>query len=154
MALISASNLSLTFSGPLLLDNISLQIHAGERICLLGRNGEGKSTLMRILSQEITPDSGDVGLSKGLTTASLPQEVPAGLSGTVYQVVASGAGEGGLCLAALRYEGSKDVCVDPALLAQAHRMLDDQAGWSLTRKIDTVITHLGLERSSPPCPAA
>jgi ATPase components of ABC transporters with duplicated ATPase domains len=54
MALISASNLSLTFSGPLLLDNISLQIHAGERICLLGRNGEGKSTLMRILSQEIT----------------------------------------------------------------------------------------------------
>ncbi len=145
MALISASNLSLTFSGPLLLDNISLQIHAGERICLLGRNGEGKSTLMRILSQEITPDSGEVGLSKGLTTASLPQEVPAGLAGTVYQVVASGAGEGGLCLAALRYEGSKDVCVDPALLAQAHRMLDEQAGWSLTRKIDTVITHLGLD---------
>jgi len=145
MALISASNLSLTFSGPLLLDNISLQIHAGERICLLGRNGEGKSTLMRILSQEIAPDSGEVGLSKGLTTASLPQEVPANLSGTVYQVVASSAGEGGLYLAALRYEGSTEVRVDPALLAQAHRMLDEQAGWSLTRKIDTVITHLGLD---------
>ncbi|SFL82177.1 ATP-binding cassette, subfamily F, uup [Desulfomicrobium norvegicum] len=145
MALISASNISLSFSGPLLLDNISLQIHAGERICLLGRNGEGKSTLMRILSREITPDSGEVGLGKGLVTASLPQEVPSDLTGTVYDVVASGAGEAGLCLAALRHEGHDDICIDPALLARAHRLLDEQAGWSLTRKIDTVITHLGLD---------
>jgi len=145
MALISASNISLSFSGPLLLDGISLQIHAGERICLLGRNGEGKSTLMRILSREIAPDSGEVGHSKGLSVASLPQEVPADLAGSVYDVVASGAGEAGLCLAALRREGHGDVCVDPALLARAHRMLDEQAGWSLTRKIDTVVTHLGLD---------
>ncbi len=145
MALISASNISLSFSGPLLLDNINLQIHAGERICLLGRNGEGKSTLMRILSREITPDSGEIGHDKGLSVASLPQEVPADLAGTVYDVVASGAGEAGLCLAALRRETHGDVSVDPALLARAHRMLDEQAGWSLTRKIDTVITHLGLE---------
>ena len=145
MALISASNISLSFSGPLLLDNISLQIHAGERICLLGRNGEGKSTLMRILSRELVPDSGEIGHSKGLSVASLPQEVPADLTGSVYDVVASGAGEAGLCLAALRREGLGDACVDPALLARAHRMLDEQAGWSLTRKIDTVITHLGLD---------
>ncbi len=148
MALISASNLSLSYSGPALLDNISLQIHAGERICLLGRNGEGKSTLMRILSGEMAPDGGEVGLAKGLTTASLPQEVPADLGGTVYQVVAAGAGEAGMCLAALRYEGRSDVCVDPALLSRAHRMLDDQAGWSLTRRIDTVITHLDLDPDS------
>jgi len=145
MALISASNISLSFSGPLLLDGISLQIHAGERICLLGRNGEGKSTLMRILSREIVPDSGEVGHSKGLGVASLPQEVPADLAGTVYDVVASGAGEAGLCLAALRRETHGDTCVDPGLLARAHRMLDEQAGWSLTRKIDTVVTHLGLD---------
>jgi ABC transport system ATP-binding/permease protein len=145
MALISASNISLSFSGPLLLDGISLQIHAGERICLLGRNGEGKSTLMRILSREIAPDSGEIGHSKGLSVASLPQEVPADLVGTVYDVVASGAGEAGLCLAALRREGLGGACVDPALLARAHRMLDEQAGWNLTRKIDTVVTHLDLD---------
>ncbi len=145
MALISASNISLSFSGPLLLDGISLQIHAGERICLLGRNGEGKSTLMRILSREIAPDSGEVGHGKGISVASLPQEVPADLVGSVYDVVASGAGEAGQCLAALRREGHGEACVDPALLARAHRMLDDQAGWSLTRKIDTVITHLDLD---------
>ena len=148
MALISASNISLSFSGPLLLDNINLQIHAGERICLLGRNGEGKSTLMRILSRELLPDSGEIGQEKGLSVASLPQEVPADLAGTVYDVVASGAGEAGLCLAALRRETHGDVCVDPDMLARAHRMLDEQAGWSLTRKIDTVITHLGLNPES------
>ena len=145
MALISASNLSLSFSGPLLLDDISLQLHEGDRVCLLGRNGEGKSTLMRILAREFPSDSGEVRWSKDLTIASLPQEVPASLGGTVYQVVADGAGEAGLCLAALRYEASPDIAVDPPLVARAHRMLDEQGAWSVTQKIDTVITHLDLD---------
>jgi ATP-binding cassette subfamily F protein uup len=145
MALISATNLTLSFTGSPLLDDISLQIHAGERICLLGRNGEGKSTLMRVLAGEQQPDGGDVGRSKGLTMASLPQEVPADLTGSVYEVVASGAGEAGRCMAALHLEGLGAISVDPELLQRAHRMLDEQAGWSLTRRIDTVLTHLGLE---------
>lgn len=145
MALISASNLSLSFSSPLLLDDISLQIHEGERICLLGRNGEGKSTLMRLLSRETSADSGEVRWAKDLTAASLPQEVPADLRGTVYQVVAGGAGEAGLCLAALHYESSPDIAVDPTLVAKAHRMLDEQGAWGVTQKIDTVITHLDLD---------
>ncbi len=149
MALISASNLSLSFSGPLVLDNISLQIHAGERICLLGRNGEGKSTLMRILAGALSPDSGSVSVDRGMCVASLPQEVPANLSGTVYDVVAAGAGEAGLCLASLRKEGRPGVAVDADMVARAHRMLDEQSGWSLTRKIDTVVTHLGLEPDAP-----
>lgn len=147
MALISASNLTLSFSGPPLLDDISLQIHPGERICLLGRNGEGKSTLMRVLAGELSPDAGEVGWSKGLTMASLPQEVPADLTGSIYDVVASGAGEAGRCLAALRHEG--EAGADHALLDRAHRLLDEQAGWSLTRRIDTVLTHLGLAPDAP-----
>ena len=147
MALISASNLTLSFSGPPLLDDISLQIHPGERICLLGRNGEGKSTLMRVLAGELSPDAGEVGWGKGLTMASLPQEVPADLTGSIYDVVASGAGEAGRCLAALRHEG--EAGADHALLERAHRLLDEQAGWSLTRRIDTVLTHLGLAPDAP-----
>ena len=147
MALISASNLTLSFSGPPLLDDISLQIHPGERICLLGRNGEGKSTLMRVLAGELSPDAGEVGWSKGLTMASLPQEVPADLSGTIYDVVASGAGEAGRCMAALRHEG--EAGTDSVLLERAHRLIDEQAGWSLTRRIDTVLTHLGLAPDAP-----
>ncbi len=148
MALISASSLSLTFSGPSLLDNSSLQIHEGERICLLGRNGEGKSTLMRILAGDFRPESGEVRWAKDLTMASLPQEVPGNLTGTVYHVVSSGAGEIGRCLAALRYEGT-DMCSDQHLVARAHGMLDDQAAWNLTQKIETVITHLGLDPDAP-----
>jgi ABC transport system ATP-binding/permease protein len=60
-------------------------------------------------------------------------------------VVASGAGEAGFAWPPCAARAAPSVCVDPALLAQAHRMLDEQAGWSLTRKIDTVITHLGLD---------
>jgi ATP-binding cassette subfamily F protein uup len=83
MPLISLNNVSLTFAGPALLDAVSLQIEDGERLGLLGRNGAGKSTLLRILEGTLAPDSGDVVRQPGLRVASLPQEVPLDLTGTV-----------------------------------------------------------------------
>ena len=59
MALISYRNLSVSFGGPLLLDDVGISIEKKERICLLGRNGEGKSTLLRILSGQIEADKGE-----------------------------------------------------------------------------------------------
>lgn len=135
MAIISAHDLFLSFSGLPLLDGVTVQIHAGERICLLGRNGAGKSTLMRVLAGELSPDKGEVRREKGLSVASLPQEVPADLSGTIYDVVASGAGEPGRYLAAMR-RGRVVDSINP---------MDEQAAWTATWKIDTVITHLDLD---------
>ncbi len=83
MALISLNNVSLTFAGPALLDSVSLQVEEGERLGLLGRNGAGKSTLLKLLEGTLTPDSGDVNRQPGLSAASLPQEVPLDLAGTV-----------------------------------------------------------------------
>jgi ATP-binding cassette subfamily F protein uup len=60
MALISYRNLTVSFGGPLLLDDVGITIDKKERICLLGRNGEGKSTLLRILSGQVKPDKGEV----------------------------------------------------------------------------------------------
>ena len=60
MALISYRNLTISFGGPLLLDDVGITIDRKERICLLGRNGEGKSTLLRILAQQVKPDAGEV----------------------------------------------------------------------------------------------
>jgi ABC transport system ATP-binding/permease protein len=85
MALISLNGVSLTFAGPPLLDAVNLQIDDGERLGLLGRNGAGKSTLLRILAGTLAPDAGDVVRQPGLRVASLQQEVPLDLAGTVRE---------------------------------------------------------------------
>jgi ATP-binding cassette subfamily F protein uup len=93
MPLLSLRNVILTFGGPRLLDQVSLQIERGERVCVLGRNGEGKSSLLRLVQGEIDPDDGEVIRQQGLRIARLPQEVPAGQSGTVSEEVATGLHE-------------------------------------------------------------
>src|SRR5580765_2709860 len=93
MALLSLSDVRLTFAGPPLLDSVSLQIDVGERLGLVGRNGAGKSTLLKILDGSLDPDAGDVVRQPRLRVASLRQEVPPDLAGPVraYLNVASGA---------------------------------------------------------------
>ena len=90
MALLSLRNVSLAFGGPRLLDQVELQIEPGERVCLLGRNGEGKSTLLRLIRGEIEPDDGQVIRQQGLRIARLPQDVPREQTGTVADQVAEG----------------------------------------------------------------
>ena len=83
MNILALNQVSLAFGGPQLLDNISLQIESGDRICLLGRNGSGKSTLMHLINNDLPPDSGEIIRNKSLTTAYVPQEFPASLTGTI-----------------------------------------------------------------------
>lgn len=90
MALINMQNITLSFGGHLLLDHINLQIHSGEKICLLGRNGEGKSSAMKLIQGIYYPDSGEIIREKNCTTSYLPQDVPSGLSGTIYDVITEG----------------------------------------------------------------
>ena len=90
MALLSLRGVSLSFGGPKLLDGVDLTIEANERVCLLGRNGEGKSTLMKLISGELAPDEGAILRQQGLRVARLLQDVPAGHGGTVADEVAEG----------------------------------------------------------------
>ena len=76
MALLSLQNLHKAFGGPQLLDDAALQIERGERICLVGRNGEGKSTLLKIVADQIQPDSGELIRQPGLKVRRLRQNVP------------------------------------------------------------------------------
>jgi len=92
MAVISLQEVSLGFGGPLLLENINLQIERGESVGLLGRNGAGKSTLLKLLSGDISPDSGAVSRQQNLRAAYLSQDVPQELSGRVDRIVADGLG--------------------------------------------------------------
>ncbi|MDX1635907.1 MAG: ATP-binding cassette domain-containing protein, partial [Marinobacter sp.] len=99
MPLLTLDDLSLAFGLQPLLDQASLTIEAGERVCLLGRNGEGKSTLLKIVSGEVTPDGGQVRLDQGAVLAVLPQNLPADETRTAYEVVASAFPETGDLLA-------------------------------------------------------
>jgi ATP-binding cassette subfamily F protein uup len=87
MALLSLQNIQIAFGGPKLLDGVTLQIEPGERICLLGRNGEGKSTLLKIVSGEVEPDGGEIVRSRDVRISRLQQTVPQKVQGTVFDVV-------------------------------------------------------------------
>ena len=90
MTLMILKDVSISLGGPTLLDTVDLQIKRGERICLIGRNGTGKSTLLKLIHDELPPDSGMITKARGLKTALLTQEVPPDLDGSVYDIVASG----------------------------------------------------------------
>ena len=90
MALVSMRGVSLAFGGPKLLDGVDWQVERGERVGLVGRNGAGKSTLMRLLGGEIGPDEGEVIRPGGVKIARLPQDVPQGRGGSVFDEVAAG----------------------------------------------------------------
>src|SRR5688500_20360054 len=90
MALISLQDVSIGFGGPRLLDEINLQIESGEWVGLLGRNGMGKSTLLKLVSGEILPHSGTIARQQNIRVAYLPQEVPQGLIGRIIDIVEGG----------------------------------------------------------------
>ncbi|MHC1701600.1 MAG: ATP-binding cassette domain-containing protein [Humidesulfovibrio sp.] len=141
MALISVNNLSMSFGGPKLLDGISFQIEPGQRVCLVGRNGEGKSTLLRLLSGDLTPDSGEIARSVGLTVARLSQKVPEVLTGTVYEVVTQGLGEVGRHIAEHHRALASG---DMERLALAQNALSEAGGWEALSDVDAAISRLAL----------
>ena len=87
MPILSAQNILLRFGGPPLLDNVSFDIEAGDRICLVGRNGEGKSTLLKVLTGEMETNSGEIVKKAGLKVSRMIQEIPSHLDGTVRDIV-------------------------------------------------------------------
>ena len=92
MPILSAQNITLRFGGPPLLDNVTFDVEPGDRICLVGRNGEGKSTLLKVLTGEMEANSGDIIKKSGLKITRMVQEIPTHLEGTVRDVVMSGVG--------------------------------------------------------------
>ena len=91
--LVSLDHIAVAFGHLPLLDDVSFQIEAGERVCIIGRNGTGKSTLLRILSGELPPDAGSVWLQPGVRRARLEQDVPLSADRPVFDVVSEGLGE-------------------------------------------------------------
>src|ERR1700690_4153069 len=90
MPLLQLRQITLKYSSAPLLDQIDFQVEAGERICLLGRNGAGKTSLMRIITGEETPNEGTPILPDMAVVPRLIQEIPDDITGTVMEVLHSG----------------------------------------------------------------
>ena len=150
MALVSLQDVCLAFGGAPLLDHATMQIERGERICLLGRNGCGKTTLLRLIHGDLLPDQGAVARSPGLTSARLDQEIPSDIAGTVLEVVTSGLGARGQLLADYRRTGAmlaESGGTDPQWLARLDRLsqaLDVDRGWEIHRRVEDIVARLGL----------
>jgi ATP-binding cassette subfamily F protein uup len=141
MPLIQLQRVDYSVGGPLLLEHVDLAIETNERVCVVGRNGEGKSTLLRLLAGEIKPDDGEVRVQGGVRVARLAQEVPQQTSGSVFDVVAAGLGELGALLAQYHHLIASD---DLAALGAVQAQIEAQHGWDLDRRVQNVLTRLDL----------
>src|SRR5437899_8962251 len=90
MPLVALDHVSIAFGHLPLLDDVSMQIDARERVAIIGRNGTGKSTLLQIISGEVPPDSGSVWRQPALKIARLVQDVPLTATRSIFEVVAEG----------------------------------------------------------------
>ena len=149
MALIALRDICIGFRGPLVLDRVNLTLDPGERVCLLGRNGTGKTTLLRLLQGEGEPQKGQISRQQGLVTAMLPQEVPQGLSGTIFDEVARGLGPRATLLAEyhqvahqLAMEGGLEL---QCRLDQIQHALELDGGWSMHQEVETVVSRMSLD---------
>ena len=149
MSLLAYRNLTVSFGGPLLLNNVGLTIEKRERVCLIGRNGEGKSTLLRILSGQIKPDQGELETIPKLRIGKLDQEVPAEIGGTVFEVVAQGLGTAAETISEY-HRLANQYAEDPnETLAEALDALQEQLtqndGWALELKVEGILNKVELD---------
>src|SRR5262245_17117029 len=147
MPLIRLAGVSLAFGNLPLLAHVDFQIEPGERACLVGRNGAGKSTFLRVLTGAVLPDEGDLWCLDAMRIAHLAQEVPPDNEETVYEVVAAGLGDLGELLTEYHQATHAACAVEhPSLqrMAELQERIDALGGWNIEQKVRTVLTRLGL----------
>ncbi|WPC35205.1 ATP-binding cassette domain-containing protein [Acinetobacter sp. YWS30-1] len=147
MAYITLRDVQLAFGGPALLDGANFNLERGERVCLIGRNGEGKSTLLKLIEGSLLPDSGEVSLQNGITISMLAQDVPMD-SGKVADIVADGAGEASEVLRA--YHEASEACVLGDMeacdrMGHLQHQMDQLDGWALETKVNSILSKMGLD---------
>jgi ABC transport system ATP-binding/permease protein len=148
MAFVSLQDIKVSFGGPLLIEGADLSIDRGERVCLVGRNGTGKSTILKLIAGDITPDGGKIVFQQGVKITLLTQEVPQALFGSVFDVVSSAFGDQGKLLAAYHHVSAK-LAHDHseklmAELEDVQHKFEATGGWQMQQRIETILTRLKL----------
>lgn len=144
MDLLRLDKISLQYGTQVLLDDVDLQIDSGQRLGILGRNGEGKSSLVKVLAGDLAVDSGERWLRPGTRLATLAQDLPDELQSSVFDFVAGGLAEAGVLLrryAALTAAGGTDL----AELERVQHALEAVDGWSLDQQVRSTLSQLELD---------
>ena len=146
MPLITLSSVSLSFGHLPLFENSELRIDAGERVCLIGRNGAGKSSLLKVISGDVAPDGGSIWRAPGLRVSRLDQDVPGAAERTVFDEVASGLGSLGDLVARYHHAAVHDADTEKGLerLGELQHELEERDGWRLEQRVETVVSRLSL----------
>jgi len=151
MPLLTLRDISLSFGEQILLDRVNLQIEPGERVCLIGRNGAGKSTMLGVIAGDVTVNEGEIQRQPGLRVARLVQDVPQDQTGTVFELVAAGLGEAGALVQ--RYHTLiQTLSTDPGALEELERCqhaLEAVGGWEVPQRVETVLDRLELDGDVP-----
>ena len=145
MPLLILEDISLAYGMQPLLDHASLVIEPGERVCLLGRNGEGKSTLLKIIAGEVTPDGGNVRLDSGSRLAVLPQMLPSDDTRTAYDVVSGAFPETGALLAEFHRLSQRADEDSLERLMKVQERLEALDGWRLDQKVNAILEQYRIE---------
>lgn len=146
--LITLDNVSLALGHDLLLDNAKLTVTAGERVCLIGRNGAGKSSLLKVIDATLPIDSGTVQRKSGLVIARLEQELPQHCTLSVYEYVAEALAETGQLLTAY-HKLTQRLADNPSAddmheLERLQQMLEAKNAWQLENSINQILARLNL----------
>ncbi len=147
MSLITLRNVHLGYGHPLL-DGVSLALEKGERVALVGRNGTGKSTLLKLIAGDLAADEGDIAYADGTRIARLDQEVPLETSGSVFDVVAAGLGEIGDAIRRFHHL-SQRLASDPSQAAMqameaCQQVIEAAGAWDIEKMVEHLLARLDL----------
>jgi len=145
MSLIRFDKVSLRFGDQMILTEADLAIEPDERVCLIGRNGAGKSTTFKLITGEIEADSGEIVPRSGLVVSQLAQSLPDAMDHGVREVVKSGLTGIQALLDEYRRRSREEL--DRAglhKLEELHRQIDTHGGWHIEQRIDATVSELSL----------
>ncbi len=150
MAALSLRDVAFGYGGRPLVEHAELQVERGERIALVGRNGAGKSTLMRLLAGELAPEAGVFEKSAGLKIARQIQEVPTGLTGTIWDEVAAGIGADGPAIVAHHrlHSGETLTEAERTVLEPLSLSVDPEQAWVWEHRVDQTLERMDLDPAS------
>jgi ATP-binding cassette subfamily F protein uup len=148
MPLLTLDQVSVSFGHVPLLERVSFQIDAGERVAIIGRNGAGKSTLLQLLARDLPPDSGTIWTPPTFRAGRLVQDVPLSDDRPVFDVVADGLGDLSQLVTAYHHAAAElaahggDARLET--LGRLQHELEDRDGWRLEQRVELVLARLDL----------